>query len=77
MQIKHVDIDLNIGETPYFQVDNSRRARFLLSSLEDNHGLLKRIFSEVFKGDSSVDCTFLSAYETNGVIQRENLRGVG
>ncbi|WP_404469554.1 Imm64 family immunity protein [Sutcliffiella horikoshii] len=61
------NININHPMTPYFQVGVSKRIRFAMTTLQENPGLLKKIFANMmFDRETVVDCTFLSAYETGG-----------
>ncbi|WP_404430836.1 Imm64 family immunity protein [Sutcliffiella horikoshii] len=61
------DIDINQPSTPYFQVGVTQRIRFAMATLQEKPGLLKKIFENMkFDREAKVDCTFLSAYETDG-----------
>ncbi|MCA1318354.1 phosphatase [Bacillus tianshenii] len=75
MQLKIFhDIDITDPAPPYFQVDESRRIRFCLTVLEKNPGLLKKIFKGLeLESHTKLDCTFISAYESDGIEQKEKL----
>ncbi|ART75108.1 hypothetical protein B4U37_03185 [Sutcliffiella horikoshii] len=75
MQLKtYKDIDITNPAPPYFQVDDSQRIRFGWTVLEENPGMLKRIFESLkLEKQIAVDCTFLSAYESEAFKQKEKL----
>ncbi|TYS58485.1 hypothetical protein FZC74_11795 [Sutcliffiella horikoshii] len=75
MQLKtYKDIDIANPAPPYFQVDDSQRIRFGWTVLEENPGMLKRIFESLkLEKQIAVDCTFLSAYESEGFKRKETL----
>lgn len=71
------NIDINHPSTPYFQVGVSQRIRFAMTTLQENPGLLKKIFENMrLDRETKVNCTFLSAYETDGYKRRIKL-GLG
>jgi hypothetical protein len=74
MQIKTFkDIDITNPAPPYFQVNDSQRIRFGWTVLEENPGMLKRIFKSLkLEKQTKVDGTFLSAYESEGFKQKES-----
>ncbi|WP_226682929.1 phosphatase [Sutcliffiella horikoshii] len=68
------DINITNPLAPYFQVGDRQRIRFGWTVLEENPGLLKEIFKSLkLEKQSKVDCTFLSAYESEGFKQKEKL----
>ncbi|MEA3318619.1 MAG: hypothetical protein U9Q88_01235 [Bacillota bacterium] len=75
MQIKTFkDIDITNTVPPYFQVNDSQRIRFGWTVLEENPGMLKRIFKSLkLERQKKVDGTFLCAYESEGFKQKEKL----
>ncbi len=75
MQLKTFkEIDITNPMAPYFQVKDSQRVRFGWTVLDENPGLLREIFNSLkLERQSTVDCTFLSAYESEGFKQKETL----
>ena len=57
------------GLRPYFQVDDSKRIRFLIESLSILE--LKDIISRSFKNHSTVQCKVLIGYRYKGIRRKE------
>lgn len=74
MKINSFPIDFTAVITPFFQVDDSERIRFSMTDFQQYPGTLKRVFTHMFKWDETLDCVFISGYETELGIQRECVR---